>query len=181
MDSSNSKLGSLIVQLNNRIDGLKETFDQILDELERQKVENEKQYQNQLEQLKEERRKWDEEKAIMGKLPPSTSPIVNLNVGGEKMSTSRATLVLIEGSLLATMFSGKCEDNLMKDKTGCIFLDYDPAVSRNFCMYMNKYFNLTSNLLSFLPRLLSLKISLLRNLITLFLLTLFVRSCSNVF
>ena len=132
MASSNSKLGSLIVQLHNRTNEAKEAFDQALAELERQKAENEKQYQEQLEQLKEERRKWDEEKATMEKLAASASPIVNLNVGGEKMSTSRATLTLVEGSLLATMFSGKWEDKLMKDANGCIFLDYDPVVSRNF-------------------------------------------------
>jgi hypothetical protein len=132
MASSNLKIGSLIVQLHNQTNELKEAFDQALAELERQKAENEKQYQKQLEQLKEERRQWDEEKAIMGKLPTSTSSIVHLNVGGEKMSTSRATLTLVEGSLLAIMFSGKWEDNLMKDTNACIFLDYDPIVSRNF-------------------------------------------------
>jgi predicted RNase H-like nuclease (RuvC/YqgF family) len=132
MESSNPKLGSLIEQLHNRTNKLKETCDQALVELERQKAENEKRYQEQLEQIKEARRKWDEEKAIMEKLAPSTNSIVNLNVGGEKMETSKATLTLIEGSLLAIMFSGKWEDKLIKDKNGCIFLDYDPVVSRNF-------------------------------------------------
>ncbi len=117
----------------------KEAFDQALAELELQKAENEKQYQEQLEQLKDERQKLDE-KITMEKFIVSSSPIVNLNVGGEKMSTSRATLTLVEGSLLATMFSGKWDDKLMKDSNGCIFLDYDPAVSRNFFNFLSKVF-----------------------------------------
>jgi len=132
MASINSKLGNLILQLNNRMNEAKEAFDQALTKLEWQKAKDDKRYQEQLEQLKEERRKWDEEKAIMDKLVASASPILNLNVGGEKISTSRATLTLAEGSLLATMFSGKWEDKLMKDANGCIFLDYDPVVSINF-------------------------------------------------
>jgi hypothetical protein len=135
MESTNAKLGSLIMQLHNRTNEAKEAFDQALVEFERQQrqqADNEKLYQEQLKQLKEERRKWDEEKVAMEKLAASASPIVNLNVGGEKISTSRATLIIAEGSLLATMFSGKWEDKLMKDANGSVFLDYDPVVSRNF-------------------------------------------------
>jgi hypothetical protein len=139
MASINSKLGNLILQLNNRMNEAKEAFDQALAELELQKAENEKQYQEQLEQLKDERQKLDE-KVTMEKFIVSASPIVDLNVGGEKMSTSRATLTLVEGSLLATMFSGKWDDKLMKDSNGCIFLDYDPAVSRNFFNFLSKVF-----------------------------------------
>ncbi len=69
---------------------------------------------------------------IMNKSAASANPIVNLNVGGEKMSTSRATLTVVKESSLATMFSGKSEDELEKDADGCIFLDHDPVVSRNF-------------------------------------------------
>ncbi|CAF0933001.1 unnamed protein product [Rotaria sordida] len=128
MESSNSKLGNLIVQLHNRTNEAKEAFDQALTELERQRADNEKQYQEKLKQLAEERRKWDAEKATVERLVASASPIVNLNVGGETMSTSRATLTVAEGSLLATMFSGKWEDKLMKDTNGRIFLDYDPVL-----------------------------------------------------
>ena len=131
MASTNSKLANLVLQLHNRTNETKEAFDQALAELELQKAEYEKQYQQQLEQLKGERQKWDEG-GTMEKFLGSASPIVHLNVGGEKMSTSRATLTLVEGSLLATMFSGRWDDRLMKDTNGCIFLDYDPAVSAKF-------------------------------------------------
>ena len=130
MTVPHSRLGNLILQLHNRTNETKEAFDQALVELEQQKVENEKRNQEQLKQLKEERQEWEEEKVIMEELIALASPIVNLNVGGEKMSTARATLTLVEESLLATMFSGKWDEKLMKDANGCIFLDYDPAVSR---------------------------------------------------
>jgi hypothetical protein len=136
MKSSNPKLGSLIVQLHNRHNEAKEAFDQALVELERQKTENDRQYQQQLEQLNEERQQWHEENATMEQLVASASPIVNLNVGGEKMSTLRSTLTLAEGSLLATMFSGKWEHKLVKDTYGYIFLDYDPVVSRNVACFL---------------------------------------------
>jgi len=123
---------SIIKELNNETNEMNEASDDALAELKPQIGGNEKQDQKQLKQLMETRRKSEEENVIIEKSPPSASPIIHLNVGGEKMSTSRATLTLIEGTSLATMFSGKSDDKLMKDADGYIFLDYDPAVSRNF-------------------------------------------------
>lgn len=129
MASSNSKLGSLIAQLNSRNNETKEAFRQALVEFEQEKSMNEKQYQEKLEQLTRERQKLNEEKAVMETFIASASSIVDLNVGGEKISTLRTTLTIIEGSLLAIMFLGNWEDKLIKDANGYIFLDYDPAVS----------------------------------------------------
>jgi len=52
-------------------------------------------------------------------------------VGGKKMSTFRATLTLVEGTLLSTMFSGQSDDKLIKDVDGAYFFDYDPMVSEH--------------------------------------------------
>lgn len=125
MTVPNTKLANLISQLHNRTNETKEVFDRALIELEEQKAD----YARQVKQLKDERRKWDEEQTIMNALLASANPIVHLNVGGEKMSTTRATLTLVEGSLLAVMFSGKWDGKLTKDANGHIFLDYDPTVS----------------------------------------------------
>ena len=51
---------------------------------------------------------------------------IHLNVGGQKMTTKRSTLCQVEGSLLASMFSGRWEDGLERDKDGCIFFDFNP-------------------------------------------------------
>ena len=52
--------------------------------------------------------------------------IIDLNVGGQKLSTSRSTLCQVEGSFLASMFSGRWEDGLKRDKDGAVFLDFNP-------------------------------------------------------
>jgi hypothetical protein len=54
--------------------------------------------------------------------------IVYLNVGGTKMATKRSTLCQIEGSLLASLFSGRWEDNVERDVDGHAFLDFNPKL-----------------------------------------------------
>merc|ERR1740121_1099365 len=54
--------------------------------------------------------------------------VVELNVDGHLMSTTRSVLCLAEGSLLAGMFSGSFEDGHKRDKDGRIFLDVDPPL-----------------------------------------------------
>ncbi len=71
----------------------------------------------------------EKEMLLMKKFAAFTTSIVHLNVGGKKMSTSRATLTLVEGTLLSTMFSGQSDDKLIKDVDGAYFFDYDPVVS----------------------------------------------------
>lgn len=132
MSMPNGKLANLITQLHTRTNETKEVFDRALIELEQAKADLDR----QVKQLKEERRKWDEEQNIINALLASANPIVHLNVGGEKMSTTRATLTLIEGSLLAKMFSGKWDVKLPKDANGHIFLDYDPTVSDGTIVYL---------------------------------------------
>ena len=56
----------------------------------------------------------------------SDDDIINLNVGGKKMTTKRSTLCQVEGSLLASMFSGRWEDSLARDEDGRIFFDFNP-------------------------------------------------------
>ena len=52
--------------------------------------------------------------------------IINLNVGGKKLTTLRSTLCQVEDSLLASMFSGRWEDNIKRDKDGAVFFDFNP-------------------------------------------------------
>ena len=52
--------------------------------------------------------------------------IINLNVGGKKLTTLRSTLCQVEDSLLAALFSGRWEDNIKRDQDGAVFFDFNP-------------------------------------------------------
>ena len=66
------------------------------------------------------------EKLRMKAVEVSDDDIINLNVGGKKMTTKRSTLCQVEGSLLTSMFSGRWEDSLARDEDGRIFFDFNP-------------------------------------------------------
>ena len=53
----------------------------------------------------------------------SQSDVLNLNVGGDKLSVLRRTLTSVEGSMLASRFSGRWDESLEKDPDGAFFLD----------------------------------------------------------
>eukprot|EP01064_Diplonema_japonicum_P000525 TRINITY_DN10341_c0_g1_i2.p1 TRINITY_DN10341_c0_g1~~TRINITY_DN10341_c0_g1_i2.p1 ORF type:complete len:384 (+),score=84.30 TRINITY_DN10341_c0_g1_i2:179-1330(+) len=55
--------------------------------------------------------------------------IINLNVGGEKISSMQGTLTSCPGSTLSAMFSGT-EFPGAKDKDGCCFIDRNPKFFR---------------------------------------------------
>ena len=52
--------------------------------------------------------------------------LIDLNVGGQRLTTTRSTLCQVEGSLLASMFSGRWEYGLKHDKDGAVFFDFNP-------------------------------------------------------
>ena len=62
--------------------------------------------------------------------------IIDLNVGGEFITTTRGTLTSAEGSMLAAMFSGRWEDQLTLDKDGRVFLDLSPYAIRKIVEYL---------------------------------------------
>ena len=66
------------------------------------------------------------EKKRMEAFVVSDDDIIDLNIGGQRLSTTRSTLCQVEGSLLASMFSGRWEDGLKRDKDGAVFFDFNP-------------------------------------------------------
>ncbi|CAF4508826.1 unnamed protein product [Rotaria sp. Silwood1] len=59
---------------------------------------------------------------------PLTDDIIELNVGGQKITTLRSTLTVVPNSKLARMFSkDNSEKNLPMDKNGAVFFDYNPT------------------------------------------------------
>jgi hypothetical protein len=51
------------------------------------------------------------------------SDVLQLNVGGDKMAVLRRTITSVEGSMLASRFSGRWDDSLEKDRDGNFFID----------------------------------------------------------
>ena len=76
--------------------------------------------------LKAEVEAFNEEKQKMKAFDVSDDDIIPLNVGGKKFTTTRSTLCQVEGSLLATMFSGRWEDGIKRDRDGAVFFDFNP-------------------------------------------------------
>jgi hypothetical protein len=76
--------------------------------------------------MKAELDAYNAEKQKMKAVEVSDNDIIELNVGGHKLTTKRSTLCQVEGSLLASMFSGRWEDSLERDKDGAIFFDFNP-------------------------------------------------------
>jgi hypothetical protein len=53
--------------------------------------------------------------------------VIELNIGGQKITTLRSTLTIVPNSKLARMFSkDNTEKNLSMDKQGAVFFDYNP-------------------------------------------------------
>ena len=76
--------------------------------------------------IKAELDAYNAEKQRMKAVEVSDNDIIELNVGGHKLTTRRSTLCQVEGSLLASMFSGRWEDSLERGKDGAIFFDFNP-------------------------------------------------------
>lgn len=76
--------------------------------------------------LQERKQRLEEVERRIFAIADSLDDIVELNIGGKPMSTTRAVLCSAEGSLLAGMFSGNFESGHKRDKEGRIFLDFDP-------------------------------------------------------
>lgn len=55
----------------------------------------------------------------------SPSDVIHLNIGGKRLDVLRRTLCSVEGSMLASKFSGRWDDSLEKDRDGNFFIDED--------------------------------------------------------
>ena len=93
-----------------------------------------KRFKKEFDQIVEEERAkmtqeieaYKAEKLRMKAVEVSDDDIINLNVGGKKMTTKRSTLCQVKGSLFSSMFSGRWETSLARDEDGRIFFDFNP-------------------------------------------------------
>ena len=93
-----------------------------------------KRFKKEFDQIVEEERakmtqeieSYKAEKLRMKAVVVSDDDIINLNVGGKKITTKRSTLCQVKGSLFSSMFSGRWETSLARDEDGRIFFDFNP-------------------------------------------------------
>ena len=76
--------------------------------------------------MKAEVEAFNAEKRIMKAIEVNNDDIIQLNVGGQKFTTTRFTLRQVDGSLLDTMFSRNWTHGLKRDQDGAIALDFNP-------------------------------------------------------
>ena len=78
------------------------------------------------EKMKAEVEAYNAEKERMETVLVRDDDIIHLDVSGLKLKTNRSTLCQVQGSLLASMFSGRWEDSVQRDQDGAVFLDFNP-------------------------------------------------------
>lgn len=66
----------------------------------------------------------------------SDSDVLSLNVGGDKLSVLRRTLTSVEGSMLASRFSGRWDESIEKDGEGNFFIDQPIELFRPMVNYL---------------------------------------------
>ena len=71
----------------------------------------------------------DEKKRI--RVPMKMTDVIRLNVGGEQMMTTRASLSTAPKSALTYLFNSRWEEKLYRDIDGNIFLDFNPPLFRH--------------------------------------------------
>jgi hypothetical protein len=82
--------------------------------------------QDRIKVLEEKSMQLDELKQTLekeGRCFGKPSDVLRLNVGGNRIDVLRRTLTSVEGSMLATRFSGRWDDSLEKDVEGNFFID----------------------------------------------------------
>ena len=76
--------------------------------------------------MKAEVEAFNAERQIMKEIEVNNDDIIQLNVGGQKFTTTRFTLRQVNGSLLDIMFSRNWTHGLKRDQDGAIVLDFNP-------------------------------------------------------
>ena len=92
-----------------------ESLTQALKKRERELDERESELSEQQKRLKTE--------IISAYGDTSPSDVIHLNIGGKRLDVLRRTLCSVEGSMLASKFSGRWDDSLEKDRDGNFFID----------------------------------------------------------
>lgn len=80
-----------------------------------------------------------EQKATYGDTKPSD--VLHLNVGGRHIGVLRRTLTSVEGSMLASRFSGRWDDSIEKYENGHFFIDQNFVLFETMVDYLRNKAN----------------------------------------
>jgi len=98
-------------------------------EMALRKSELEQSYTAKFAELEDKTSRLEDEKNRMLGDQLSGADIISINMGGEKtVQVKRSLLTQFEGSFLASMFSGRWEQQLVRDANGDVFFDEPPQV-----------------------------------------------------
>ena len=111
-----------------------------IEELEAQIVKEENQLKLDQQQLAKDKKRT---KSV------SPSDVIELNVGGEIIATTRQTLTSIPQSILATLFTGRWEHKLPIDQDANIRFDFQPTLFRHLLDQLQTFHS--NNLKQILP------------------------------
>eukprot|EP00812_Abedinium_dasypus_P002906 NODE_1355_length_1167_cov_304.282374.p1 GENE.NODE_1355_length_1167_cov_304.282374~~NODE_1355_length_1167_cov_304.282374.p1 ORF type:complete len:349 (-),score=76.71 NODE_1355_length_1167_cov_304.282374:104-1054(-) len=78
--------------------------------------------------VEKDRAELEAEQRAMEVFNKTPDELVAVNAGGETFTARRSTLCQVEGSMLASMFSGRWDHSLAYDENGAAFVDASPRV-----------------------------------------------------
>ncbi len=64
------------------------------------------------------------------------SDIIRLNVRGTELFARRDTFTVVKGSRFEALFSGRWENQILRDNKGTIFIDIDPVIFKKILEYL---------------------------------------------
>ena len=85
--------------------------------------QRQKELDRQENMIRKERKALEEERKLYGATKGNSYDVIHLNVGGVRMDVLRLTLTSVGNSVLASQFSGRWDDSLVKDRDGNFFID----------------------------------------------------------
>jgi len=105
-------------------------------------IERQKKLDRREAALNTAQEKFDADRsAVFGNTKPSD--VLHLNVGGTKMAVLRRTLTSVEGSMLASRFSGRWDESIERDENGHFFIDQEFALFEPMVNYLRHKCNET--------------------------------------
>jgi hypothetical protein len=104
---------------------MNDDLEQTLKKLPDLMKQREKELERREQELREQKARLEEEYPNHGQ----SDDVLDLSIGGTPVSVLRRTLTQVDGSMLASKFSGRWDETLTKDAKGKFFID------QNFCIF----------------------------------------------